>query len=107
MWQLLARCCTLLPPNQANIEFTPNQEYSVKGITYGADLIFGRIGNEYDQTLRTAILWCMSKYLLLTFDARSSEIVPWPSDQILISHMSCAFGCDLEKPHWSIVLYKT
>lgn len=69
MWQLLTHCCTLLPPNPGNIEFPPSQGTSVRGITYGADLIFGRIANEYDQTLRTTILWCMSKYLLLAFES--------------------------------------
>lgn len=64
MWQLLTRCCTLLPPNHADIEFSLDGVNPVAGLTYGADLCFGRITDEYDETLRTTIMWCMSKWLL-------------------------------------------
>ncbi|KAG6362516.1 hypothetical protein INS49_007608 [Diaporthe citri] len=59
MWQLLTRCCTLLPPNHGDIEFFPDGVNPVRGLTYGADLIFSQIADEYDETLRTTIMWCM------------------------------------------------
>ncbi|KAL2284732.1 hypothetical protein FJTKL_08812 [Diaporthe vaccinii] len=59
MWQLLTRCCTLLPPNHGDIEFSPDGVNTVRGFTYGADLIFSRVADEYDETLRTTIMWCM------------------------------------------------
>lgn len=65
MWQLLTRCCTLLPPNHGDIEFFPDGVNPVRGLTYAADIYFSRITDEYDETLRTTIMWCMSKCLPL------------------------------------------
>lgn len=61
MWQLVTRYSTLMPPNPVDIEFSPDGVNPVTGVTYGADLIFGGFAEEYDMTLRTLIMWCMSK----------------------------------------------
>lgn len=76
MWQLLTRCCTLLPPNRGDIEFFPDGQNLLAGITYGADLYFSRIADEYDQLLRTTIIWCMSKCLLGLLDVPLLETEP-------------------------------
>lgn len=60
---LLTRCCTILPPHHADIEFKPDDYDMVEGITYGADVLLGERGRDYDENLRIMIIWCMSKCL--------------------------------------------
>lgn len=60
MWQLMTRCCTMLPPKPTEFTMQTSDFDTIDGYTYGYNL-FDESAEDYHVTLRSFVIWCMSE----------------------------------------------